>query len=119
MDLMKLGTQLIMEKLGENSGENPSENGIASALSGLLGGNSDGGIDFSSLIANVTKQGGGLENILGHLGVAQIMAEIVVQLTLVALDQLFENHAQKHTQSFLSVEGAGAVHPALSEQYSQ
>lgn len=63
MDLMKIGTQLIMAKLGGNS----SESGITSALSSLLGGNSDsgGGIDFSSIIANVTGQGGGLQDILG------------------------------------------------------
>lgn len=60
MDLIKLGTQLIMAKLGENS----SESGVASALSGLLGDNSDSGIDFSRLIANVAGQSGGLENIL-------------------------------------------------------
>ncbi len=61
MDLMKLGTQLIMAKLGGNS----SESGITSALTSLLGGNSSSGIDFGSLISNITEKGGGLENILG------------------------------------------------------
>ncbi len=60
MDLMKLGTQLIMAKLGGNS----SEGGITSALTSLLGGNSSSGIDFGSLISNITEKGGGLENIL-------------------------------------------------------
>lgn len=61
MDLMKLGTQLIMAKLGGNS----SEGGITSALTSLLGGKSESGIDFSSLISNITEKGGGLQDILG------------------------------------------------------
>lgn len=61
MDLMKLGTQLIMAKLGGNA----SEGGITSALTSLLGGKSESGIDFSSLISNITEKGGGLQDILG------------------------------------------------------
>jgi uncharacterized protein YidB (DUF937 family) len=64
MDLMKLGTQLILSKLGGNT----SESGIASALSSLLGGdggnNSDGGLDLGSLVSGMMKNGGGLENIV-------------------------------------------------------
>ena len=57
MDLMKLGTQLIMSKLGGNT----DENGIASALSGLLGGSgSDGGLDLGSLVSRMTESSGGL-----------------------------------------------------------
>jgi uncharacterized protein YidB (DUF937 family) len=70
MDLMKLGTQLILSKLGGNA----SESGISSALSSLLGGgnSSDGGLDLSSLVSgmlsnNSTGGGdsGGLSDILG------------------------------------------------------
>ena len=63
MDLMKLGTELILNKLGGKS----SESGIASALSGLLGGNSgnDGGLDFSSLVSNMLSKDGGLQDIVG------------------------------------------------------
>ena len=61
MDLMKLGTQLILSKLGGNT----SEGGVASALSSLLGGgSSDGGLDLGSLVSGMMKNGGGLENIV-------------------------------------------------------
>ena len=56
MDLMKLGTQLIMSKLGGNT----NENGIMSALSGLLGGGSDGGLDLGNLVSRMTENSGGL-----------------------------------------------------------
>jgi len=56
MDLMKLGTQLILSKLGGNA----SEGGVASALSSLLGGGgSDGGLDLSSLVSGMLNKGGG------------------------------------------------------------
>ncbi len=59
---MKLGTQLILSKLGGNT----NESGIASALSSLLGGggNTDGGLDLGSLVSGMMKNGGGLENIV-------------------------------------------------------
>lgn len=62
MDLMKLGTQLILSKLGGNA--SGGESGIASALSSLLGGGSDkdddGGLDLGSIVAGMTSGGGGL-----------------------------------------------------------
>lgn len=63
MDLMKLGTQLILSKLGGNT----SESGIASALSSLLGGSSSGssGLDLGSLVSGMMKGGGGLESMVG------------------------------------------------------
>lgn len=61
MDLMKLGTQLILSKLGGNT----SESGIASALSSLLGGGkSDGGLDLGSLVSGMLEKGGGLEGMV-------------------------------------------------------
>jgi uncharacterized protein YidB (DUF937 family) len=62
MDLMKIGTQLILSKLGGNA----SESVISSALSSLLGGGGkEGGLDLGSLVSSMTEKGGGLENILG------------------------------------------------------
>lgn len=63
MDLMKIGTQLLLSKLGGNA----SESGISSALSSLLGGGSsaNGGLDLGSIVAGMLKNGGGLENIVG------------------------------------------------------
>lgn len=59
MDLMKLGTQLLMNKLGGNA----SESGIAGALSGLLGnssgGSDGGGLDIGSLVSQMVSGGGG------------------------------------------------------------
>lgn len=61
MDLMKLGTQLILSKLGGNA----SESGISDALSGLLGGgNSGGGLDIGSIVSGMMSNGGGLEGIV-------------------------------------------------------
>lgn len=62
---MKLGTELILSKLGGNA--NTSESGISSALSGLLGGgdSSDGGLDIGSLVSNMLSKGGGLQEIVG------------------------------------------------------
>jgi len=68
MDLMKLGTQLILSKLGGNA--TGGEGGITSALTSLLGGssdnNSDGGLDLGSLVSSMTQGGdGGLASIVG------------------------------------------------------
>ncbi len=67
MDLMKIGTQLILSKLGGNA----SEGGVAEALSSLLGGGkSDGGLDLGSLVSgmlgnsNSESTSGGLTDIL-------------------------------------------------------
>lgn len=55
MDLMKLGTQLLMSKLGGNT----SESGVTSALSGLLGNSSGGGgLDLGSLVSQMVSGGG-------------------------------------------------------------
>lgn len=65
MDLMKLGTQLILSKLGGNAG-NTNESGVAEALASLLGGgNANGGLDLGNLVSNMVQNGGGLENIVG------------------------------------------------------
>ena len=71
MDLMKLGTQLILSKLGGGA----SESGVISALTSLLGGgsNSNGGIDLGSLVSGMLNKndgdtnnsGGGLSDIIG------------------------------------------------------
>ena len=62
MDLVKLGTELILGKLGEST----SESGVSSALSSLLGGaNSEGGLDLGGLVSKMIANGGGLENVVG------------------------------------------------------
>ncbi|MCW8974065.1 MAG: hypothetical protein OQL10_00005, partial [Sedimenticola sp.] len=52
MDLIKLGTDLLMEKLGGSV----DSNSISTALSGLLGG-SDGNINLSGLISQFAQSG--------------------------------------------------------------
>lgn len=49
MDLMQLGTQLLMNKLSSR-GATTSEDGIVGALTSLLGGN-DGNLDLGGLIS--------------------------------------------------------------------
>ncbi len=51
MDLMKLGAQLLGDKLGDNAG------GMMEAISGLVGG-SEGGLDLGALMEKV--QGAGM-----------------------------------------------------------
>lgn len=64
MDLVKLGTQLILSKLGNNTSS--SEDGIASALTNLLSGSNSnsGGVDLGNIVSNMIQNGGGLENIV-------------------------------------------------------
>jgi len=63
MDLVKLGTQIILSRLGGSA--NTDEGGIAAALSSLLGGgSSSSGLDLGSLVTNMIQKGGGLENIV-------------------------------------------------------
>ncbi len=62
MDIMKLGTQLLMSKLGGTA----NAGGIEAALSGLLGSENsgNGGLDLGSLVSKMTsEQGGGLQNL--------------------------------------------------------
>jgi len=49
MDLMKLGTELLMDKLS-NRGANASQDNIVDALTSLLGG-SDGNLDLGGLVS--------------------------------------------------------------------
>ena len=56
MDLMKLGTDMLLSKLAGGSGN--SDNAM-SALTGLLGGGEDGP-DLGSIVSKMQGQGGGL-----------------------------------------------------------
>lgn len=57
MDLMKIGTQMLLSKISGGSG---GSSGATSALSGLLG-SSDGGLDLGSIVSKM--QGGDMANI--------------------------------------------------------
>ncbi|MEM7377265.1 MAG: YidB family protein [Pseudomonadota bacterium] len=60
MDLLKLGTDLLMSKLG---GANASADGVQSVLAGLIG---DGDqMDIAGLIGQLQGQGGGITELLG------------------------------------------------------
>lgn len=59
MDLMKLGTELLMSKLGGGA----DAGGIQSALAGLIG---DGDqMDIAGMIGQLQGQGGGITDMLG------------------------------------------------------
>jgi uncharacterized protein YidB (DUF937 family) len=62
MDLMQLGTQLLMSKLGADADGDGNPDGVIGALSNLLGG-SDGQLDLSSVISKMNECG--LANIVG------------------------------------------------------
>lgn len=59
MDLLKIGTQILMSKMNLNVGEGA----VQSALGSLLGGGSGGGIDIAGLMSKM--QGGGMASMLG------------------------------------------------------
>ena len=59
MDLMKLGTQMLMSKLMGDSGN--SDN-ITSALSNLIG-DGQGGMDLGSIVSKMQGEGGGLADV--------------------------------------------------------
>lgn len=59
MDLMKLGTDMLLNKL---SGGSASSDNAMSALSGLLGGGQEGP-DLGGIVSKMQAQGGGLADI--------------------------------------------------------
>jgi len=56
MDLMKIGTQALMQQFTKQ-GANPSEGMVQKALSGLLGGGAGGGLGIASLLGVMQKGG--------------------------------------------------------------
>lgn len=52
MDLMKLGTQLLMNKLNVDADGDGTPDGIMGALSGLIGGD-NGDLDLSSIVSKM------------------------------------------------------------------
>lgn len=58
MDLLKIGTQILMSKMNLNVGEGV----VQSALGSLLSGGSGGGVDIAGLMAKM--QGGGMGSML-------------------------------------------------------
>ncbi len=62
MDLMKLGTELLMSKLNVDADGDGNPDGVMGALSGLLGGES-GSLDLGSIASKMSE--GGLTDMLG------------------------------------------------------
>lgn len=62
MDLMKIGTQMLLNKITGGAGDSGN---AMSALSSLLGGgqSQDGGLDLGSLVSKMQGEGGGLADI--------------------------------------------------------
>ncbi len=64
MDLMKLGTQLLMNKLNMDADGDGNPDGVMGALAGLLGGDqAEGGLDIGSLVSKMND--GGMAGMLG------------------------------------------------------
>lgn len=62
MDLMKLGTELLMSKLNVDADGDGNPDGVMGALSGLLGGEG-GSLDLGSIASKMSD--GGLTDVLG------------------------------------------------------
>lgn len=78
MDLMKIGSQLLMQKLGGGG----NADAVQSALGSLLGGGSGGGPDIASLVGNLQQNGLGevAKSWLGDGANAEISADQVKSL---------------------------------------
>lgn len=83
MDLMKLGTQLLMNKLNLDADGDGNPDGIMGALSGLIGGG-DGNLDLSSIVSKMhsgdSELSGMLASWLGDGENAPISVEQVTNL---------------------------------------
>lgn len=55
MDIMKLATQLLTQKMGDSAGASTDD--VQSVLGNLLGGSGDQGVDLGSIVGNL-QQGG-------------------------------------------------------------
>lgn len=71
MDLMKLGAELFLRKLGENGAQGLSSSAVSAALGRLLAG-ADGKIDFAGLLTRL--QGAGRQDTAGSGSNAPISA---------------------------------------------
>ncbi|MDO6459960.1 YidB family protein [Granulosicoccaceae sp. 1_MG-2023] len=63
MDLMKLGTELLMNKLNVDADGDGNPDGIMGALSGLIGGG-DGNLDLAGIVSKMQGNGGDLSGML-------------------------------------------------------
>jgi len=61
MDLLKLGADLIMNKLNLDQDGDGVPDGVAGALAGLLGGGEGGDFDLAALVGKMTEGGGGIQ----------------------------------------------------------
>lgn len=114
MDIMKLGAQLLMNKLGSGGGDMSS---ITSALGGLLS-NKEGGLDLGSIISGLQDKGMGsmAESWLGDGDNDSISGDQVKDLF--GQDKISDMASQLNTDEGSLLDGLSDAIPQLMDKSS-
>ena len=117
MDLLKIGTELLQNKLNLDSDGDGNPDGIMGALSGLLGG-SEGGLDLGGLVSKMSD--GGLSGILGSwLGDGENDAISTNQVRdLFGGDKISEFASQLNVSEDQATEGLAEAIPQMVDKGS-
>lgn len=117
MDLMKLGTELLMSKLNVDADGDGNPDGVMGALTGLLGGEG-GNLDLGSIASKMSE--GGLTDLLGSwLGDGENSAISTDQIKdLFGGDKISEFASQLNVSEDQAVEGLVDAVPQMVDQGS-
>lgn len=117
MDLMKLGTELLMSKLNVDADGDGNPDGVMGALSGLLGGEG-GNLDLGGIASKMSE--GGLTDLLGSwLGDGENAAISTDQIKdLFGGDKIAEFASKLNVSENQAVEGLADAVPQMVDQGS-
>ncbi|MCH9813969.1 MAG: YidB family protein [Epsilonproteobacteria bacterium] len=118
-DIVKMGTQLFQDKLGDQA-ENLDNDSVTDALSGLLS-NEEGGLDLGNIISSVTNSEGGLGSIVSSwLGDGENAAIDPSQLTeLLGSDQISSFAEKLGVDSDTALSGLSEAIPNIIDKSSE
>ena len=118
MDLMKLGTELLMSKLNVDADGDGNPDGVMGALSGLLGGDQAEGLDLGDLVSKMND--GGLAGVLGSwLGDGENEAISTDQIRdLFGGDKISEFASQLNISEDLAADGLADAIPQMVDKGS-